>query len=105
MPIPFDHRELGLVQPADLAVAKHAAYCVDVRVAVRQQALHVRLGRGLQVEGAAVGALEPMPVDLRVTRCVMAERRRVYLEDLAPGEERACALEHGSTLSCDGGTR
>jgi hypothetical protein len=35
----------------------------------------------------------------------MAERRRVYLEDLAPGEERACALEHGSTLSCDGGTR
>ncbi len=43
--VPLEQRELGLVPPAELVVAKHAADLIDVAAAGREQALHRVLRR------------------------------------------------------------
>ena len=47
-PIPFEHAELGIVPPADFAVAEHAPQLVAIPDARREQAFHRKLGRGTQ---------------------------------------------------------
>ena len=53
--IPFEHRELGVVQPPGLAVAEHLAELVDRTAARGQQPLHRKLRRGVQISGLAAG--------------------------------------------------
>jgi len=43
--VPLEHRELGLMPAAELVVAKHAAYLINVAAAGREQPLHRELGR------------------------------------------------------------
>ena len=49
-PIPFQHREFGMMQRAALAVAEHAGEIEDARLARRQQLLAGEFRRGAQIE-------------------------------------------------------
>ena len=78
--IPLQHRELGLVQPADLTVAVNLAQLVDRAPVLGEQALHQRLGRRLQERrtGVTDGSCRG---NQRVGCAGRAQQRRIDLEN------------------------
>ena len=98
MPVPFHHRELGLVQPAGLAAAKHAAHCVDIGIAVGEQPLHIRFRGGLKIQRARGMACDAQAVDIGVGGRVAAQRGRGDFENFTGAEEAACPFQHVGAL-------
>src|SRR3546814_15921960 len=79
-PIPFEHRELGIVMPALLIDTKHRRDLPDRPAAGRKQAFHRELGRGLQPKAVDRGEAFDVTIDGGVPRQQRSEERRVGKE-------------------------
>ena len=91
--VPLDHRELGVVPAAALAVAIDLADLPDVAAARGEQALHRVLGRGLQEAAASAGdRLDAREVHVGHRGC--AECRRFDFERASRGEIFARCAQH-----------
>ena len=106
-PVPLDERKFRLVPPARFAVAIHAADRIDIGITRRKQALHVELGRGVQIplRSRARARVHAEAFDMRIGCSEAAQCRRVDSQYVAPGEKMPNAFEHRGPTSCDGNVR
>ena len=112
--VPFEHRELGMVQGAALAVAKDAGEAEEARLARGQQLLAGEFRRGVQVErlAASVGQdrLGGEGGEMRLVARRDLQRGGLHLHEVvacempAQGREDAVAgQEQGPAIRVDAG--
>jgi hypothetical protein len=94
--IPLHQRELGVVEAACFAVAKHTCDLIDVAAACGEQSLHRVFGRGVQIPRHTVhGGADAREMHVGDGRC--AQRRCLHFERarcrevLANGAQELCA--------------
>ena len=96
--IPLEHRELGVVERAALAIAEHRREREDPLLARSEQLLHGELGRGVEIErtvcrARARSARSRRPADGSRCRARPDEAGRVDLDEaLAPRTRRGSAV-------------
>ncbi len=100
--IPLQQGELRVVLAPGLAVAEYLADLVDGAAARRQQALHGKFGRGVQVQRplAVHGRAVPggaKAAQRRVRGAGDRQGRRVDLEDITPRKEGTDARQQFGT--------
>ncbi len=98
-PIPFEHREFGVVRGAALAVAKHVGELPDPRHAGHQQLFHREFRRGMEIapHSAAVARVVQFGgegLQMRFEPWADLQRRGVDLDKPLPGEKIAHRREH-----------
>lgn len=98
-PIPFENRELQVVEPATFAVAECAGDLVDRSASRRQQSLHREFRRCLKIPGAARSIVSSDTLNRRIGDRAGTQDRGLDLQD-APGVEvRTHRTQHPSPQS------
>ena len=92
--IPFDDRELGIVELAALAGAKRMRHLKDRLGPRGQQPLHVQFGRRLQ----KLAVFEPQRLDVQLGNHLVGHQRRFDFEKAALVEELAQPPQQIGTL-------
>jgi hypothetical protein len=86
--VPFEHRELGVVMRSALALAKARCELIDMRIALRQEALHLVLGRGTEPARCSALALDYLEgVEVQIEPRRNDHRRGLDFEKAASVEE------------------
>ena len=102
-PVPFEHREFGMVGRAALAVAKHMGQLPDPRQARDQQLFHREFRRGVEIARqcpaiARVVQLGGKGPQMRFETGAHLQRRGIDLDKALRRKKTAHRSEHPATL-------